>query len=110
MLDETFYRALRDHPVPLLESAVRQLNSRSMALDVYIWLSYRLHALGRPTPIDWASLHAQFGTGFKLVRQFKPQFIEALAAATAAYPDAKVEADEFGIILHPSRPPVPKLA
>lgn len=110
VLDEAFYRALRDHPVPLLESAVRQLNSRSMALDVYIWLSYRLHALGRPTPIGWASLHAQFGTGFKLVRQFKPQFADALAAATAAYPDAKVEVDEAGIVLHPSRPPVSRLA
>jgi hypothetical protein len=109
-LDETFYRALSDHPVPLLESAIRQLKERSMALDIYIWLAYRLHALTQPAPISWTSLHAQFGTGFKLVRQFKPQFLDALAAATAAYPDARIDVTETNVTLHPSRPPVARIA
>ena len=77
-LDETFYEALRDHPVPLLESAIKQLKEKSLALDVYIWLVYRLHSLKQPTPISWASLFAQFGTGFRLSRQFKPYFLELL--------------------------------
>src|SRR3954470_11555568 len=67
-LDETFYEALRDHPVPLLESAIKQLKEKSLALDVYIWLAYRLHSLKQPTPISWTSLFAQFGTGFRLSR------------------------------------------
>ncbi|MCC2665418.1 MAG: plasmid replication protein, partial [Geminicoccaceae bacterium] len=41
-------------------------------------LAYRLHALGKPTSIGWGSLHGQFGAGFKLARQFKPHFVEAL--------------------------------
>ena len=45
VLDETFFRALQDHPVPLLESAVRQIKEKSMALDLYVWLAYRLHSL-----------------------------------------------------------------
>jgi Plasmid encoded RepA protein len=108
-LDETFYEALRDHPVPLLESAIKQLKEKSLALDVYIWLAYRLHSLKQPTPISWASLFAQFGTGFRLSRQFKPYFLESLGAATAAYPDAKIEVGDVGIVMHPSRPPVAKL-
>jgi hypothetical protein len=108
-LDETFYQALSDHPVPLLEGAIRQLKDKSMSLDIYVWLAYRLHALGKPTSISWGSLHGQFGTGFKLARQFKPHFLEALAAATAAYPDAKVDVEEAGITLRPSRPPVLRL-
>ncbi|MBV1800608.1 pirin [Siccirubricoccus sp. G192] len=108
-LDETFYKALSDHPVPLLESAIRQLKERSMALDIYIWLAYRLHALAQPAPISWTSLHTQFGTGFKLVRQFKPHFLDALAAATAAYPDARVNVTETSVTLHPSRPPVARI-
>jgi hypothetical protein len=109
-LDEAFYRALSDHPVPLLESAIRQLSNQSMALDIYVWLAYRLHALGQSTSITWASLHNQFGPGFRLVRQFRPHFTDALAAATAAYPDARVEVGESGVTLHPSRPPVPRIA
>jgi len=49
-LDETFYEALRDHPVPLLESAIKQLKEKSLALDVYVWLAYRLHSLKQPIP------------------------------------------------------------
>ena len=109
VLDETFYKALRDHPVPLLEAAIRQLRDRSMSLDIYVWLAWRLHSLTKQTSISWPALHAQFGTGFKASKHFKPAFIEALAAATAAYPEAKVELSETAITVHPARPPVPRL-
>jgi hypothetical protein len=109
VLDETFYAALRDHPVPLLEVAIRQLRDRSMSLDIYVWLAWRCHQLGKPTPISWPAIHAQFGAGFKAIKHFKPSFVEALAAATAAYPDARVEIGENGITLHPARPPLARL-
>jgi hypothetical protein len=38
VLDETFSAALRDHLVPLLEAAIRQLRDCSMSLDTYVWL------------------------------------------------------------------------
>ena len=41
VLDELFWKALRDHPVPLLEAAIRQLRDRSMCLDIYVWLAWR---------------------------------------------------------------------
>jgi hypothetical protein len=108
-LDAAFYDALREHPVPLLESAVRRLKEKSLALDLYVWLAYRLHSLKQPTSVSWASLFAQFGGGFKLSRQFKPYFIEALSAAVAAYPDARIGVEVEGIIMHPSRPPIVKI-
>jgi hypothetical protein len=109
-LDEAFFLALRDHPVPLLESAIRQLKEKSLALDIYVWLAYRLHSLSRPTLLSWPALFAQFGTGFRLARQFKPYFVESLSAALAAYPDARIELETGGICMHPSRPPIPKIA
>jgi hypothetical protein len=109
VLDETFYAALRDHPVPLLEAAIRQLRDRSMSLDIYVWLAWRCHQLGKPTPISWPAIHAQFGAGFKAIKHFKPSFVEALSAATAAYPDARVDVEESGITLHPARPPLARL-
>jgi hypothetical protein len=61
LLNEEFYRALRDHPVPLSESALRAIGPRSMVIDVYIWLAYRLHAMKRDVEIGWPALHAQLG-------------------------------------------------
>jgi hypothetical protein len=108
-LDEAFWKALRDHPVPLLEAAIRQLRDRSMSLDIYVWLAWRCHQVCRPTPISWPAIHAQFGAGFKAIKHFKPSFLEALDAAIAAYPEARVQIDDAGVTLHPSRPPIARL-
>lgn len=106
ILDETFWKALKEHPVPLQETAIRQLRDRSMSLDIYVWLAWRLHSLKRPTPVSWPALFAQFGGGFKAMKHWKPSFIEALSAAVAAYPDAKLEVEDDGVVLHESKPPV----
>lgn len=108
VLDATFYKALREHPVPLQEAAIRQLRDRSMSLDLYVWLAWRLHTLNKATPITWPAIHAQFGAGFDKLFHFKPRFCEALAAAVAAYPEARVEVGEKGVTLHPSRSPISK--
>lgn len=110
VLDETFWRALREHPVPLLEAAIRQLKDRSMSLDLYVWMAWRCHQLGKATPISWPALYAQFGGGFKALKHFKPSFTEALGAAVAAYPEAHVDVGDAGIVLHPARPPVARIA
>ncbi|WP_207460738.1 replication protein RepA [Azospirillum sp. SYSU D00513] len=107
-LSDSFFRALREHPVPIWEPAVKLISNKSMAIDLYIWLAYRLHVLSAATPVTWVALHGQFGAGYKNVFQFKPRFLDALKAALAVYPDAKVTVDETGITLLPSRAPVPE--
>jgi replication initiator protein len=107
-LDEGFWRSLREHPVPVREEAVRAIGARSLALDVYIWLAYRLHSLTRSTPVTWSALHGQFGAGFKAVRQLKPTFRDALGLALAVYPEARVDLEAAGVVLHPSAPAVPR--
>ncbi len=107
-LSPTFFAELKRHPVPISEAAVRAIAGKSMAIDVYVWLAYRLHVLRDPTPITWAALHAQFGAGYKHVYQFKPGFRAALDLALAVYPDAQVDIVDHGVVLHPSRPPIPE--
>lgn len=109
VLDETFWRALRDHPVPLQETAIRELAHRSLALDVYIWLAWRCHELKRSVDISWLALNAQFNTTGRPLKHFKPLFADAIRAATAAYPECRLEVEDRGVTLHPSRPPVLKL-
>lgn len=110
LLSETFFNALTQHPVPVLESAIKSLSSSSMSIDVYIWLAYRLHILSKPQPISWPALFAQFGGGFGHIWSFKPKFKVVLDQALAVYQDANVTLSDDGIILHPSPPPVPKKA
>jgi hypothetical protein len=107
-LDPGFWRSLREHPVPVREEAIKAIGTRSLAIDAYVWLAYRLHALTKPTPVSWAAIHGQFGAGFRVVRQLKPSFTEALGIALAVYPEAQVQLEKDGILLYPSAPPVPK--
>jgi|tagenome__1003787_1003787.scaffolds.fasta_scaffold20987402_4 hypothetical protein len=107
-LDDGFWRSLREHPVPVREEAIRAIGTRSLAIDVYIWLAYRLHSLGKPTSVSWQALHTQFGAGFALVKHLKPRFTDALRIALAVYPEARVEIEKQGLIMHPSAPAVPK--
>lgn len=107
-LNKRFYESLIDHSIPLRDEAIRQLSNKSLALDLYTWLAYRLHTVGKPIPVSWPALYGQFGSGYAHLRQFKPKFRESLSYALAAYPEAHVELTEAGLMLHQSRPPVSK--
>lgn len=106
LLNEEFYRALRNHPVPLSEIALRAIGPRSLVLDIYIWLAYRLHALKNDAEVSWPSLFAQFGAGYGRLRDFRAGFIGGIELALAVYPEAQVSMGERGITLRPSRPAV----
>ena len=107
VLDEVFYESLVRHPLPVRESAIRALACRSMAIDLYVWLAYRLHHLTRPTRVPWPALYRQFGGGFALPRQFKAHAREALALALSAYPEAQVRVDDEALTLMQSPAPIP---
>jgi hypothetical protein len=106
-LSEAFFQQLKRHPVPLEESAIRAIANNSMALDVYAWLAYRLHALVKSTPVSWNSLKKQFGCGFSRMDNFRTSFQASLRLALAVYRDARVSVEDAVLLLHPSRPPVP---
>ena len=105
-LSEGFFDALKKHPIPLEEAAIRALANNSAALDCYLWLAYRLHVLNGPKLVTWKALKAQHGTSYRQLFHFKERFMGVLAMATAVYPDANVEVVDEGVILKPSRPPV----
>lgn len=109
LLDADFFEQLRRHPVPLRDAAIQELKDSSTALDIYIWLAFRLHHLDRRTPIGWKDLYQQFGAGYRHMWAWKPKFVQALAEAVSAYPEARVDVEDTHIVLHPSPPPVAKL-
>lgn len=107
-LSEEFFTSIQSHAVPLARLAVRALAPSAMALDAYCWLAQRLHRVpqGKPQAVSWEALKSQFGTGFKRDRAFRDTFRDTLRAVLVVYPDAKIEEDQEGLIIHHSRPPV----
>jgi hypothetical protein len=109
-LSEGFFEQLKRHPMPLEEAAIKALSNNAKALDVYLWLAYRLHSLKSDKMITWTALKAQFGIGTAAMFNFRSKFTATLGLATAVYPAARVDVAEHGVIIKPSRPPVtPKL-
>jgi Plasmid encoded RepA protein len=106
-LDEGFFQSLIEHPLPIREAAIRQISNRSMAIDLYIWLAYRLHVLRGPVEVSWPALRKQFGESYGELRFFRRDALAPLKLALAVYPEARVNVDErTGLILYPSPPPV----
>jgi hypothetical protein len=79
-----------------------------MALDLYMWLAYRLRSLDGEKHVSWTALKGQFGGGVNAMRNFKPLFSENLQLALGVYRTANVVLTPTGVLLRPSPPPVPQ--
>lgn len=107
-LSEVFYKQLQAHPVSVDKASVMAIRNSSMALDIYMWLAYRLRGLDSNREISWTALKGQFGGGVSAMRNFKPLFNENLQLALSVYMAANVHATPTGLLLKPSAPPVPQ--
>jgi hypothetical protein len=107
-----YYESLQTHAVPLCESDLAALAHSAMALDIYAWLAQRLHRIDptRRQFIPWAAVKEQFGADYKRMSKFKEVFRVALRQVLARYQDARLDADEYGLTLAHSRPPVRRSA
>jgi len=109
-LSERFYNEVLAHPVPIDLRAVELLRGSPLRLDIYTWLTYRMSYLRRRTEIPWDLLRYQFGSDRANDRQgrwrFRKDFEAHLARVLIVYQGARVETDERGIVLFPSRPHV----
>lgn len=108
---QDYYDSLKTHAVPLDMRAFMALKGSALALDVYAWMAQRLHRIqGRPLVLHWASLREQFAQEYRGKdpdKDFKKEFLPALNAVLAVYPQAKVQQVRGGIMLMPSPPPIP---
>jgi hypothetical protein len=106
ILSQAFFDELRRHPVLVDRAALRDLTTSPMAIDIYLWLAFRLHSLSKETPIGWDKLWRQFGSRVGAMKNFKTQFEGPLYLALSAYAQAKVRVGDRGLLLEPSPPPL----
>ena len=96
------YDSLKRHAMPLNAHVIRALAGSARKLDLYFWLSWRLHALEAPLSLGWSSLYEQFGGQNANVRDFKRHFkadLEELKDVLAALP---ATLDETGLTIRPA--------
>jgi hypothetical protein len=109
-LSDEYFNILKNHAVPLDYRAVGALQHNAMALDIYKWLAQRLVRVPPRTPafIPWPIVQLQFGQGYARIRAFRAIFLKTLKVVQSQYPGAKLGADEKGLTLHLSSPPIAK--
>ena len=105
-LSDAFFEHLMEHSVPLSEEAIARLKHSSLALDLYVWLTYRLHPLKKETTVPWHALSDHFGSESGH-RQLAFRLKDVLKDVIAVYPEADVEPTARGLLLRPSKPSVP---
>ena len=108
-LGERFFNEIIERPVPIDMRALKALKKSPLALDIYLWLTYRLFYLRSPVSIPWTALSGQFGADYKVLRQFRAAFLRELKKVLVVYPEANVTAVEIGeagsaLRLKPSKP------
>jgi hypothetical protein len=112
LLDQDFFDEIISRPVPIDLNAIKNLKNSSLALDIYSWLTYRMSYLNKRTCIPWEALHNQFGSNYAPDKSgryaFKKKFSEQMVKVLALYPDARVEKEDTGLLLYPSKTHVSK--
>ncbi len=106
-LSEGFYDEVVTHPVPVDMAALKALTRSPMAIDIYMWLTYRMSYLKRPTTVPWGTLEMQFGADYAHTRMFRYHFLKALQKVLLAYP-VNVTKTDNGLQLAPSRTHIPR--
>lgn len=108
-LSEPFYREVVQHPVPVDMRALKALKQSPLALDLYLWLTYRMSYLDKPTTISWEGLATQFGSNYADIKNFRAHFIKELQKVFAVYPAADAMPTAHGLALKPSMVHVKKI-
>lgn len=110
-LSDEYFKTLINHAVPLDHRAISALHHNALALDIYKWLAQRLCRVPAKTPafVPWTAVQLQFGQDYTRIRDFRKVFKKTLDVVKLQYKGATVIANDRGLTLHLSAPPVPKL-
>lgn len=90
-ISQEFYDAILRSPVPLRTDILKALKKSPLAIDVYMWVSYRLFGMRASTQqelhVSFGALQAQFGTGIaeENYRQFRQELKLAFGKVAALW-------------------------
>jgi hypothetical protein len=109
VLTDDYYHSLKDHAIPFDFRALKAIQAKPRAQDIYLWMTQRLCRIDerKPLLLRWKELYEMFG-GQCPFREFKYKFHKDLHSARTSYPEARIEKRPEGYLFRASHPPVPK--
>jgi hypothetical protein len=103
VLGREFFEEATRCAVPVDLRALRLLKRSPLALDIYVWLTYRMSYLRRPCLVPWDALRQQLGADYTRRADFRMRFLRSLALVLQIYPRARALEEVRGLSLFPSR-------
>jgi hypothetical protein len=103
-LGDVFYNAITSAPIPVDKRVLRELKQSPLALDMYAWATYKTHQVTtakKPQRISWKQLHAQIGTEYADMKNFKRKAREAIRKILVLYPGLRIEDDGSSFLIKP---------
>jgi hypothetical protein len=98
-------------PIPIDLRAVCALRNSPLAIDLYVWLTYKMYHLGMQGKdkqvISWSALKPQFGAGYSRQDHFTQKAKKALKKIALLYPAANYTCPRGRIVLYQSSPHIP---
>lgn len=108
-LSQTFFEECITHSVPIDMRVLHKLRS-PLAIDIYIWLTYRYNAIKAPTKVSWTQLKWQFGSNYaddeRGLLNFIGNFKSNLRNVSSVYREAMFRVGTDTLTLLPSPPHV----
>ena len=103
-LSETFFNEIQAHSVPLKLEILKSLKRSPLALDLYIFISYRSNT-GRVIGIKLSELMNQFPIDYEKWR-FKQRLNSALKLVKTKWPECNALIKEDTLIIHKTTPSI----
>ncbi len=109
-LSESFFNQCIQHSFPVDLNVVHALRS-SVAIDIYIWLTYKMNVLSKPVKITWRQLKFQFGSEYidtpLGIKNFKAKFLGQLKLVLEHY-NVNIHSTSDYLELRPSNTHIPR--
>ena len=106
VLGQDLFKEITRSAVPVDLRAIRQLKGSPLAIDLYVWLTYRMSYLKKPTLVPWEGLQNQFGADYGRPRDFRRRALIHLESVVRVYSAVRVGHADAGLRLYPSPPHV----
>ena len=105
MLSRNAHERFTRHSIPIPTSRLRQVAHNAMAIDILVYLCYRLPMISHDDSelLTWRDLMAQFGSS-EFASRFKQAFSESIKRTLDAYPEANVTMTSEGLVMRRSDP------
>ena len=106
-LSEPLYEAIIERPFPINLNAIKALRKSPLAIDLYLWLTFRMKGVRHPLRLSWAQLCKQFSETEGLSRagmdRFAARMRKQLCRVVEVWPEVRVSFAHGGLVLMPSQ-------